>query len=176
MCVSFWTRFQKSGPKLATETNQWLVDLSFSDTWVQLINNSNFEHLMEDISSGFNLFGQLRQGEYWEKRTWTGLRLSRSTGQCSFASTMSTSCTRSTLGRPDLHVSEMLKTALQEREEGRMSGPYQPPPHWEEEMVPLPPVNQRAMDVLTPPHRLWSLLKLQHLSLSRLSQKVVKVR
>ena len=101
--------------ELETETNQWLAELPAHGKIVylnracpnvpllrhlgQLINYPNIEHLMEDISSGFTSSVNSVKVSVG-KRTRSGLRSRLSTRQRSFVSTMSTSCTRSTLGDP----------------------------------------------------------------------------
>ena len=114
-----------------------------------LFHYTNVRNLMDDVTAGFRMFGQLAQGGCWaDTGCWVPPQplsraefLSRNLEyvQDSFR-------TR----RPDTHSHTLLQGVLKERDEGKISGPFAAPPHWNVRTVPLPPHLRSSVDVSQP--------------------------
>ena len=108
---------------------------------------------MDDLSTGFCLIGTLTPGACWgKKHDWEPSRPSAMTefSDVNLKYIREAFKTR----KPDEYSGKMLETLLTEREEGKVSGPYEAPVHWCGGTVPLPPVLRQPPDHVMPIHQL----------------------
>ena len=118
-----------------------------------LIGFPDTDQLMDDLSTGFCLFGKLTPGACWDKKhDWEPSRPSTMTefSDVNLKYIRAAFKTR----KPDEYAGKMLETLLTKREEGKVSGPYEAPVHWCGVTVPLPPVLRQPPDHVMPIHQL----------------------
>ena len=118
-----------------------------------LIGIPDTDQLMDDLSTGSCLFGKLTPVACWDKKhDWEPSRPSAMTefSDANLKYIREAFKTR----KPDEYAGKMLETLLTEREEGKVSGPYEAPVHWCGVTVPLPPVLRQPPDHVMPIHQL----------------------
>ena len=94
---------------------------------------------MDDVAGGLTLLERFHQGECWDRQP--GWSLARALDKSSFFTPNVDHVTNAIKRRrhDSDHGLTLLESVLKERDEGKLSGPYQAPPSWEVEMSPLLP-------------------------------------